>query len=196
MNTRGQNRAYWKVYGGWHALLTSKFLWIALVVSLLSYSVWMKDGWWAVVIEILPSIVGFSLGGFAIFLGLGDAKFRGVFLGEEGSGHPSPFMSACAAFTHFLILQFTALLLALFLSSRPLGAIYSLLNWEPEECIAWVTEGLKLFFWWFCYFLFIYSILAAIGAVLRVYDVAKKQDDFETRLKEIKKKQEQSQQSN
>ena len=103
---------YWKAYGGFRALLGSAYLHGSALISLACYPVW-DNGWYDMSLSITPSILGFSLGGYAILLAFGDEDFRLAISGPDPDGNPSPFMKANAAFIHFIVISTIALLCAI-----------------------------------------------------------------------------------
>jgi phage FluMu protein Com len=66
---------YWIAYGGWQAMKRSPYLHAAIVLLVLTTPFWVCRAWWEQVISVIPSLLGFTLGGFAMFLGFGNKKF-------------------------------------------------------------------------------------------------------------------------
>ena len=83
---------YWHAYGGFSALMTSYYFWISILISCLLYPFWSREGWWDDVLGIMPDLVGFSLGGFAMWIAIGDDSFRQLISGVNEDGTPSPYM--------------------------------------------------------------------------------------------------------
>lgn len=146
---------YWRAYGGSRALMTSPYLHVAIVATLILYPLWHSDDWWDIAISVAPSVLGFSLAGYAIWLALGDDSFRRLISGEDEDGEPSPFMQVNAAFVHFMLLQVLSLMVALLFKAYASG-----------------TSGILRDIASFVGFsIFVYSVLcvlAATFAVLRV----------------------------
>ena len=97
---------YWYYYGQSKALFKSPYLYTAIVITFIFYPLWTKPYWWDVVINILPSIIGFSLGGYAILLSFGNESFQKLISGIGENGSISPYMELSASFVHFLIVQY------------------------------------------------------------------------------------------
>jgi len=66
----------WRITGGTKKRLKSFDSILALIITLLCMPAWTKPGWWEMPISIMPSFLGFTLGGFAIFLGFGSDSFK------------------------------------------------------------------------------------------------------------------------
>lgn len=85
---------YWRAYGGWIALLKSPYFHAALVLLALTFHTWTAEDWWEDVTSVLPNLLGFTLGGFAIFIGFGDERFRALLAEpeEDKQGEVRPTM--------------------------------------------------------------------------------------------------------
>src|SRR5699024_306750 len=103
----------WSAYGGIKALLLSPYFHAAVILTAVTAPTWMHPSWWELPIRVMPSVLGFSLGGYAIWLAIGDRRFRELIAGEGRGEKTSPFMMVNAAFVHFIILQFLSILYAI-----------------------------------------------------------------------------------
>lgn len=166
---------YWNYYGGTHALVRSPYVHASLLMTLLLAPAWVQAGWWKTPLSIMPNVLGFSLGGYAIWLALGDEKFRQLISGgsEEKA---SPFLELNSAFVHFIILQIITIFVALandayFSENRP-DASWVLLIWFPS------------------YLVFIYALMSALAATMAIFRAATWYDTYQGRQKENGKDQE------
>jgi hypothetical protein len=146
---------YWRTYHGWPALLTSPYLHAAVVLTGVLWTRWTQPGWPDDVIAIVPSILGFSLGGYAMLLAFGDIKFIRVLTETEDDRTVSYFAALNASFVHFIVVQILAIVLAL------LGKAYLL-----EVSVLAMSVS------FFCYMVFLYSIMAALAATFAVFRMA------------------------
>lgn len=170
---------YWKAYGGWKAVLTSVYFWGAVVLTAFLYPQWTKVGWWGDVLSIMPSVMGFSLGGFAMWVAIGDEKFKSLLSGSDDDGKPSPFMEVNATFVHFILLQLTSIILAVISNAYniPISSSHWLYAiWGGNLGLA--TNILYCF----SYFIFIYSLFTAFAAVLALFRVSSWYDDMQTQI--------------
>ncbi|MGR6104516.1 MAG: hypothetical protein ACU4EQ_03910 [Candidatus Nitrosoglobus sp.] len=143
---------YWTAYGGFKALFKSRYLYTSIVLTLLLFPNWAKNGWWEHVLLIMPSVLGFSLGGYAMWTAIGNDDFRRFISGSEEDGTPSPYMQVNAAFVHFILLQIFSIFLAL------LAEAYNF-----SLCI--IASFLA-------YLIFIYALMSAIAATLALLRIA------------------------
>ncbi|MFA7455791.1 MAG: hypothetical protein WCZ10_15150 [Desulfobulbaceae bacterium] len=107
-------RIYWDAYGGVSALRTSAYLWFSVALALFCLFFKAPDFSWSdAALSIVPDLLGFSLGGYAIMVGFGDTEFLEALRGKEEEGKPSPYMKLNATFLHFIIVQAITLVFAL-----------------------------------------------------------------------------------
>ena len=166
---------YWKSYGGIKSVLVSPYMHISFVITLFSYGIWLENSWVEIPISVLPNVIGFSLGGYAIWLALGDDKFRISISGKTKLGDDSPFMKVNAAFIHFIVLQILALLFALISKAEPLNNSPLALQLWFLDLTPWMLEfylGLTYIANFIGYFIFTYAILSALAATMAIYRVA------------------------
>lgn len=170
-------RAYWTAYGGWRAYVGSPYLVAALLLTGLMAPLWLKANWWDMVLNVLPSILGFSLGGFAIFLAFGDDGFRNLIGGHHPDDKPdeqSPYIEFSATFFHFIVVQVVAIILSLFAKSffiiqLPNGSAFT--QWNNIVKPIWWALGFASFF---------YAILSALALALAIFGLARSFDDYLT----------------
>jgi hypothetical protein len=116
MKTPTAIEVYWAIYGGWRALLSSIYLWIAVALTVICYPLWATEDdsvrvWAQIALDIVPSMLGFSLGGMAILLAISSPNLLLVI--RDGGKVDSLFMKTVSAFFHFIILQTIAICIAL-----------------------------------------------------------------------------------
>lgn len=111
---------YFSSYGGIKSLFLSLYFWISLLLAIVSYFFNFeyidpevtKWSWVNSAKSIFPSILGFSLGGYAILIGFGDEKFLNVLRMKDKDEEVSPYMKINASFLHFIFIQFVCLFFA------------------------------------------------------------------------------------
>lgn len=159
-NIRTSTQLYWATYGGWRAFFYSPYLHFALLLTCFFYFYLTKeDPWFDITLSVLPNLLGFTLGGYAILLAFGDDKFRTIIAGETTEGSASPFMAINGTFVHFIVIQAFAILYAL------IGKTWALIT-------GWFAfAGLLLF---------LYSICTAVAAAFSILRLAKSFDHFQT----------------
>jgi hypothetical protein len=105
-------RQYFAIYGGWRALFSSPYLHASIVIGLLLD--WLTNpapDFGAAGINILPNVLGFTIGGMAIVLAVGSSK---IFVRLAEHGEPkSFFMRLISNFLHYILLQVVTLLFCL-----------------------------------------------------------------------------------
>lgn len=153
---------YWKTYGGWIELWRSTYFHLAIVLLILTGNFWLNEKWWDQSISVLPNILGFSLGGFAMFLGFGDKKFKELLAETENEDESSLYLSLCASFVHFILVQFLALAFAILARSFDFY-----LPWPNDY--RWIVDTGFAIFGALGYLLFLYSLTSMVAATMAVF---------------------------
>lgn len=174
---------YWNSYGGLRALLSSPYLHAALVLLLLTFHSWSGWGcvndqcerWWVQPISVLPNLLGFTLGGFAIFIGFGDEKFRALLAEADEASKVNAYVALCATFVHFILIQAMALVFAIVAKSwwfyTPL--IDPIRAWLPLLNGIGAAIG---------YGLFLYAITSVLAATMHIFRIARMYASFQNSL--------------
>jgi len=178
------------IYGGVKALIISPFLHISLLLTFILYPLWIVEKWWDIVIAILPNLIGFSLGGFAILLAIGGSKFLSLISGEENKEKHSPFMGMSSSLFHFIFIQILALIAAILCKGLYvevpsfLKYLIGLLN-IPLKTYIGLSQNV---FWFLGFLLFMYSIISAIAVAFTIFRLTRWFDLFATKEKQEDKK--------
>lgn len=162
--------AYWKAYGGWTALLGSPYLHLSVVISAALFGWWGNPGWWTNSISLISSLLGFSLGGFAILLTLGNETFMRVMSAASSpdkTPSKTPLLILSSSFVHFILVQAVAILLAL--TAESFYKIPAPL-WMP-----WLGADLvRVTYWGISAFATIYAVCCALAATQYIFISAEK----------------------
>lgn len=147
---------YWRGYGGFSALFSSFYVWLSLVITLLFIikncdykELW---NWTDDVTAIIPSILGFALGGYAILVGFGDEKFLSIMRGKATKEDISIYMKVNTSFFHFIFIEFLSLFYAI---------IFKM--FKPEN----------IFLYYLGIFLFFYALFTIVSTAFTVLNLAK-----------------------
>lgn len=109
--------SYWKLYGGWRALLVSPYFHVAIFCTAICYRFWSRPEWWDTVISVAPTFLGFTLAGLAIFFSVSDEGFKRIIAYKDSDSPSSPFLDIVVAFVNFVVWQGAAFLMALIAKS-------------------------------------------------------------------------------
>ena len=171
---------YWKLYGGLRALFLSPYFHASILLTAIIPSLWKDDEWWSLPLQVMPNIVGFSLGGYAIWLAIGDEKFRAIISGDKENGTGSPFMSVNATFVHFILCQFFAIVLAIIGKGNPIKTFIEIFEIN-NPCFLETLQHIGMGYRAFSYFVFIYAIFTAIAATFAIFQVGSWYDTMQTK---------------
>lgn len=165
---------YWYAYGGFEALIKSPYLHIAIILLVATFKLWINPNWWDISISVLPNLLGFTLGGFAVFLAFGDDKFREMLIDnsdddddddDSNNSGSSLYVELCSTFVHFIVIQILAFFAALV--SKSLNFKY---NWN--ETIRPLIDYGTLFFWGLGFLIFLYSMTSILAATMHLFRTA------------------------
>lgn len=175
---------YWRMYGGWRALCKSCYFRMSVILTIILYPTWSHVGWWNDILSLMPNLLGFSLGGFAMWIAIGDDNFRELISGSE-KDKTSPYMEVNAAFVHFIFLQILSILIGLVAKSYCLVLLsenFFLKRYDLMYLVFLkVISGLG-------YFIFVYAIFSALAAVFAIFRVSKWYDQYSERISKSKKR--------
>jgi hypothetical protein len=153
---------YWTLYGGGKALFSSIYFLLAVVFTALNYWAWSKPHWWDVVISTIPTLLGFTLAGLAVFLSM-DSGFSRSIAGKSARKKASPFMALVTSFVHFIVIQVFAFVYALTAKS-----FYIRVDGLPEIYYR-LLPIFNLIGGALGYFLFLYAIFLVLGATFAIF---------------------------
>lgn len=159
-------KRFWSAYGGYRALLKSLYLWAAVLITPFCWGAWSNPNWWDTVISVLPNLLGFTLGGFAIFVSFGDARFITSLAAEDDDPEkPTVYRELCATFVHFILVQVAGMLLA----------IISKGMWFHIDLPGYIANAMpiaNLVWGAFCYAVFLYALTSVIAIALHVFRIS------------------------
>ena len=160
----------WSITGGLREKYKSPDVYVALLITCICFPAWIRAGWWDMPLGIVPSLLGFTLSGFAIFLGFGSDTFKSFISNEDHNR--SEYLSVSSSFLIFVIFQVVALLYAIIAKS---------LYFPPPNFLKFIekiSDYINPVFWFLGFFLMIYSIVLGYRAALRIFRVSRWYNDF------------------
>lgn len=162
---------YFLAYGGWGSVLGSPLFFLSLVITAASYSQWWGEDWTDLSLSLLPSLLGFSLGTYAILFSLITARVKGAMRAVKDDREISALEQVNATFFHFIFVQVVSLLWAFSFKGTALFdlATYIAPLWPPALCIFQVARAVGA---GIGFLLLIYSVSLMIGAALAIYRLA------------------------
>jgi hypothetical protein len=170
---------HWQNYGGTRAVLRSPYLHCAIVFALLffPYRYPVNGTWWDFSTDILPNILGFSLGGYAIFLAFGDEKFKRLMAWKKqeslsDEGEASPYLSISVSFLQFIIVQLLALLFGI------IGKTTDLVPVEVDGMGSLILNILIYGMGLLSFSIFTYALFLALAATFAIYRLVWLYDKF------------------
>lgn len=171
----GPLRQYWRIYGGVPAMLRSGYFRASVLLTVVLFPLWWKPNWWDLVFSVTPGMLGFAIGGFAIFASFGGEKFIEVIAGvDQGKPEPSPYMQFASAFMHFIVVGFVAILFALV--AKAAFEEPQLIPTKYEAVSRWAGRA----FWFLGFVAFMYGMATALAAAAQVFRLTRSLDRAQT----------------
>ena len=162
---------YWRDYGGWRDFLASPLLHLSVLITAGSYRVWLNGTWVDIPLALLPNLLGFSLGSYALIFSLANEKFTAALSVASTDNRPTLLRMINATFLHFMLMQTAALIFAI---SQKGSAIIDLVGMLPirRDIINLIQAILAGAAGAFGYWLTVYAIVLLIGAAIAAYRLA------------------------
>ena len=162
---------YFTAYGRWPAVFGSPLFAVAVLIAGADYSKWLDNDWTTVSISLLPSLLGFSLGTYAILFSLVTKRVKGVMRAVKDERNISALEQVNATFFHFIFVQVLALLWAFSFQGT---LFYDVINVAAPDCRAaqMVLDAGRDLGAFIGFLLLIYSVALMVGAALAVYRLA------------------------
>lgn len=153
---------YWKAYGGVRDLGKSAYLHASVVMLVVTAHFWAFKNWWEQPLSIIPSLLGFSLAGLAVFVGFSDREYQSLLATTKDDNGTSVFLSTCATYVHFVVIQFLSLVFAIVAKSLDFP-----FDW-PAPFAAYVRPAFCVF-GAMGYLLFLYAIFSMVAAAMSLF---------------------------
>ena len=165
-------KRYYQDYGGWEAIFRSPLFLLAVLLAGVGYGNWFhSDDWLALSQSLIPNLLGFSLGTYAILFSLMTGRLKSALKAVKNDRGVSYLYEINATFFHFIFVQVIALLWAFLYQGTALFDLAQVIqhHWESSEVAFRITHTLA---GGIGYFFLIYSVLLVVAAALAVYRLA------------------------
>lgn len=162
---------YFSDYGGFKGLLLSPFLHAGILISGISYPAWQTIKWADSVTGIIPNLLGFSLGTYALLFSLMSTRMKQA-LKHLRNRNGTPYLDEInATFFHFILVQTLSLSWALVMKLSTVRDLAVFCEAGPRvlEIISWGNYVAGFI----GYTLLTYSLSLVIASSLAVYRLAR-----------------------
>ncbi|HEV7458809.1 MAG TPA: hypothetical protein VGN96_18705 [Roseococcus sp.] len=184
-HTRDIFRRYWTLYGGIRAVFISPYFLGSLLISVACAGFLIQSTWWNLPLSILPNLIAFTLGGYALFVAFGNAKFQELMAG--GRKKASPYLMVSTLFTHYLVIQTLSLCLLLIIASRPVSLLIYIFSIEAlPSSIDFFLRIIKYLAYFFCFLIFTYAVSGILAIAMALLRISGWFDDFIAKSRKIK----------
>lgn len=165
-------KKYWDSYGGWASIFTSPFTWLSLSITILSSTFWTEDKWIDTPISILPSLLGFTLASYSLWLAFGNEKLNRILSKLKDGNAYSKYMEINTSFIHFILVHIICLILSISVKTVDLDKYFYLSNLGCWNSAIKVFEYSSIVLNGFIFFLFFYAIFCMFAAIVGFVGIA------------------------
>lgn len=151
-------KRYFDAYGGWRAIWGSPLFLLSVFVGFAAHSYWVSPKWVDLTFSLIPSLLGFSLGTYAILFSLITNRMRKALRAVKNSRGISYLEEINATFFHFIFMQTAIIFYAILFGGLKVDFF--------SRYIAKVAPAYEMLVWPIC------SLLSAFGMILLVYAVS------------------------
>lgn len=158
---------YWNAYGGSASFFKSPYLHFSLLLSVLCVNIWFpsEKKFSEMAIAVLPNLIGFSIGAFAILAQMVE-KQEVLRLNIESKKVGIVFSSS---FVHAILFQILAIILAI-ISKASIGII--LIAIFGEYSLKYIFF-ISIVFHFISFAIFIYAILIVLSLAFTIFRIIK-----------------------
>lgn len=164
-------RRYFVAYGGWSAVFGSPLFLASVGIAAVSYGYWITPKWIDLSYMLIPSLLGFSLGTYAILFSLITNRMRKALKFVKSSSGVSYLEEINATFFHFIFVQIICIGYSFLFGGVDFYSIWTVISREFPVygvlfgliCVPMSFVGMVLL---------VYSLSLVLGAALAVYRLA------------------------
>lgn len=165
---------YFRGYGGWRGLFSSPFFYISVFLTVLSNQMWLtsmseEPEWISLSRDMIPDLLGFSLGAYALLFSLNE-RVRRAMSDVNNNRDVSYLDNVNSIFLHFIFVQFIAVSWSFVFDYSDLFALI-IANF-PFSAVIFTYVGLYFIGSFFGAFLVFYSISLIVAAAFAVFRLA------------------------
>ncbi|OOO34755.1 hypothetical protein [Agrobacterium sp. YIC 4121] len=164
-------RRYFKGYGGWAAVICSPIFIFSLIATGLNYTNWINPKWVARSFDMIPSLLGFSLGSYTILFSVMTGRLKKALKTVKNPRGINYLEEINATFFHFIFVQIVCLMWAFLFDGTFFYDLvkYALTDYKYTSQLFRIAMLTGSFVG---HLLLIYSFLLILAAAIAVYRIA------------------------
>ncbi len=164
-------RRYFKAYGGWSSVLHSPLFIFSLILSAISYHSWVEDRWTSVAQSIIPNLLGFSLGTYALLFSLMTSRLKRALKAVKNENNVTYLDEINATFFHFIFVQVLSLMWSFLYQSTIIYDISLLTDFRFSSATR-IFQTMQYVGGFVGFAMLVYSLTLVVGSALAVYRLA------------------------
>lgn len=164
-------RRYFKGYGGWPAICGSPIFVFSLLVTALNYSNWIEPKWVPHSFDMIPSLLGFSLGSYTILFSVMTGRLKRALKSVKNPRGINYLEEINATFFHFIFVQIVCLMWAFLFNGTFVFDLFYYISAVYGDAMG--TFHIAMLVGSFIgHLLLVYSFLLILAAAIAVYRIA------------------------
>ena len=164
-------RRYFKGYGGWTAVFCSPIFVFSLAVTAVNYSNWMEPKWVSRSFDMIPSLLGFSLGSYTILFSVMTGRLKRALKSVKNPSGVNYLEEINATFFHFIFVQILCLVWAFLFDGTFVYDFFCYMA-KTHSRVMEVFHIVMMTGSFVGYLLLVYSFLLILAAAIAVYRIA------------------------
>lgn len=164
-------RRYFRGYGGWAAVFCSPIFVFSFVATALNYSNWIEPKWVSRSFDMIPSLLGFSLGSYTILFSVMTGRLKRALKSVKNPKGVNYLEEINATFFHFIFVQILCLVWAFLFDGTFIYDIFK--HYLSIYSISVSVFNIAVLTGSFIgQLLLVYSFLLILAAAIAVYRIA------------------------
>lgn len=168
-------RKYFRHYGGWRAVFCSPFFAFSIFCSFVSYGNWGNVKWVELTYQVIPNMLGFSLGTYALLFSLMGNSVKNALKSIRNNNNVLYIDELNATFLHFIFMQILAFFWAYLYSQSVISDVNGFLL-HRFRCVWDFMPFLRVLGSAIGIAILTYAISLSVASSLAVYRIARISD--------------------
>lgn len=166
-------KEYFRFYGGWDSIFQSPFFLTSILITAINYQDWLEPNWAELSKSLIPSLLGFSLGAYAILFGMLTGRMKKALKATRNTRGISYLDEINATFFHFIFVQVICLIWSItYFSPITSDFVKLFVDGAPQNLLT-ARRFLSITGSFIGLFLEVYSVTLIVASALAVYRLAR-----------------------
>jgi hypothetical protein len=166
-------KEYWTIYGGFGALFTSIYFWLAFSITVISTSYPTDSDWFKLAISVLPIYFGFSVTAYGLILSVGGSDIIETLSTKDTDQEYSDYQTFSSTFFHYLTIQFIAVVLSISASiSSNYSFLLSINHIKEIDFFIFINKIGYFIISYLGFFMFWYGVFLGMSVLISIFRIS------------------------